>query len=298
MKQEKISRWVWRQISEQQVRFFTCSLQQNSTGLQKAHKKKVSVSFSVPPWELRREERAALAASHKVLTTLACGTEWKIWGAEPGTGCFSQGNALCPSAAQAACPAPGKGHDGMRESLTLLPSAPKTGRVGVEIQQMCNTSCEEWWVAGAQPKFVVLCGMEPGQPLLASQSNLHSTKTPHAFPVPRKTHFSPSLTQPWHLLSHACAVWALFNKKHPQRMSTQAHSSPGGSCHRVLTGQGWHQGEHKTPPVSSQGFKLKSEATGVLQRCHPGIECHSNPWRLFSTEAPEQWPRRIHFHAG
>lgn len=41
----------------------------------------------------------------------------------------------CPCAAQAACPAPGKGQDGRRESLTFLAFAPKNGRAGVEIQQ-------------------------------------------------------------------------------------------------------------------------------------------------------------------
>lgn len=156
-------------MSEQQVRFSPAQISKTLQG----YKKNVMVAFSVPPWELRREEKAGLAASHKQqLWTTACGTEWKIWGAEPGAvargGCFSQGKApLQPR--QHALPQE-KGRITWAGASLFWPLLPgMEERVLRFNTQMCNTSCEKRWVAGTQPKFVVLCEMEPGQSLLASQ---------------------------------------------------------------------------------------------------------------------------------
>lgn len=59
---EKLSRWVCRQISEQQVRFSPAQISKTLQG----YKRNVMVGFSAPPRGPRREERAGLAVSHKV----------------------------------------------------------------------------------------------------------------------------------------------------------------------------------------------------------------------------------------
>lgn len=98
-------------------------------------------------------------------------------------------------------------------------------------------------------------------------------------------HLTPFQYLGRHISPHVLHNHGIRSPMHvlPGPLSTK-NTSKGWVLRHTLTGQGWHQGEHKKPPVSSQGLKLKSEGTGVLQRCHSGIECYSNAWRLFSAE--------------
>lgn len=137
-------------------------------------------------------------------------------------------------------------------------------------RQMCNTSCEEWWGGRGPAKFVVLCGMVPGQFPLASQKQPALHKNTSCLSSTQESTFLP-VSYTTMAFSFPCmpCLAPFLTKNTPKDECSGTQDAPDGSCHRVLKGQGWHQGEHKTPPVSSQAFKLKSEATGVLQRCHP-----------------------------
>lgn len=158
----------------------------------------------------------------------------KIRGAEAGAGamaragCVPRGDALCPGAARAACPAPGEGKASLfrERGWPLLPKMEE--RVLRHDSPMCNTSCEDWRAAGAQPSQNLWCYASRSQahPCWLCKSKMCPTYTPHPFPLPRKAHFSPCLTHSSYLLLLACTAWCAFNKRHPQRVSPQAHRTP------------------------------------------------------------------------
>lgn len=133
-----------------------------------------------------------------------------------------------PFAAQAACPAPGKGQGNMRGSLTLLASALRNGRVGVEIQH-ADVQHQLWEeVGGRDPAKICSVVWNGTRPISAGFTE--ATWTPQKHPTPFQypgNHISPHVLHnhgicfPMHALpgplltKNTPKEWVLRHTGHP-----------------------------------------------------------------------------------
>lgn len=83
-------------------------------------------------------------------------------------------------------------------------------------RQMCNTSCEEWWGGRGPAKFVVLCGMVPGQFPLASQKQPALHKNTSCLSSTQESTFLPVSYTTMAFAFPCMPCLAPFNKKHPK----------------------------------------------------------------------------------